>query len=526
MDNLYWKNKCFKYKSKYNKMKQLVGSGGENTITLYYFDYTDASNIQYKSILIDIDALDDTTTSKFGNISNQLLYKKKTNQLFQVYYKIPNKTEIEIYKFNYKNEKVRHLCLSLSAENSIYFNEISGNVTFIISKNFKFVGKYFDLNWESLSFILKLSKYSYKFNNITNNIEIDHSITLKYSGYRSIINLLLTNFSSIENKNYLRERHINVIKPIFNSSGCEDNTEYKDILVNMAINTILFNQHKNFVILNKNCQLMEFVINSMLASKTDSVKELCYQRTTIIYPYIDKYMEAELSVSDIEFKKNDGNYVKLPSNNGYNILLDTGNSTTAIIGIEIVKNLKLTIYDDKKTTCSGIASTCCTYDKYVKINCRIPRYDVEINDVIAYVSNDKPKMLIFGWNGGLDILREKKIMYNKQNNKSIIAEMKDKILETFSILKSKGDDQLKYLLSNKISELRNNESNKDYVLFSKNVSEWVSFVRSVIINPLFKDNADKDTLDVLYSNNSFLELLLIRLDRNIKNQMLELYNVY
>jgi len=118
--------------------------------------------------------------------------------------------------------------------------------------------------------------------------------------------------------------------------------------------------------------------------------------------------------------KKESKMINLPDQ--YNIIFDTGNSHYTLIGENIVKELNLDrLGCDEGIVLSGVikdASVKCK--QYVNLIFQIPYFSDDIHTIKAYIDNNHPDQILFGWNSGLDVLFENDYVIYKQKNENIV----------------------------------------------------------------------------------------------------------
>lgn len=310
--------------------------------------------------------------------------------------------------------------------NQLIINTTNHSMVFIIHdqkkpKTVQLKTEYSLLELETLEFVTTLLESTVVSSNgikdkptqISDNSNPNETpIFLKNTDWNGTLSLLNTRFSNVDLP-YLKDRHIKSIFPLFRNTTCNIDLAFFDSMINLVTNRLLFYRwyQKSYIV--------EFLINSILISDTNTIKDLCVNKSTYLYPFIDKKLKVETAGDELKFlNRATSEWVKLPSTD-FNTIFDTGNSSFTLIGQNIVKYLNIPVEFCKNLNIARIGGhhVC---KKYVNIEFKIPNYGDNKYSITCFIDETNPDQLLFGWKSGLDQLFENRFVYFKQNNLKLI----------------------------------------------------------------------------------------------------------
>lgn len=472
MHNIY--HKYIKFKNKYMRIQN-----GGTIYNVYYYDKL-TKNLVFKQLELSI------INGTENIIDANFKYSNQNNEIVKIYY-----NGKQIYNKDLsKNQDTTMLTLNTSK--AFYINKGTNKWTFKLDDKHSIVGNIVENKSTIDKIYLKCDVTSIKVDGATLNIgNINVIIT------DDLIKKLLMIIDNNTQYAYIEERHIQKIinnERIYNI--CGGNIYFLSELL-ATKKRILIYDHVDYIdILMQNGFLTEFIIDCQILTD-DNVSKLCINKKNI-YKYIDKKLVVNPSNTEFIFIKQDNTNVELP--NEFNIIFDTGNDSYTLIGRDIVKYLGLDIENDSipLDTCGIVANAICTFNQFVNLKMSFKNFSNSF-DIKAYIDDNHPKQLLFGWHSGLDQLYENRFVFMKHNNKSLA----DEILDTKIFLLLRGIDMNHFYPPN----TRNNyDVPRQEVLHLCNIM-----------------NDNKMTKTCLKAYKKFLTISKI-IQRNKDNNTFEMYN--
>jgi len=286
---------------------------------------------------------------------------------------------------------------------------------------------------------------------------------------------------------YLKERHLEHIAPLF-KGRCNKDTYFQEMIMGKVLSKLyLENSSINFNIMNRHSHIMTLLVE--LNINDDHQRKIGEKCTNIreTYEFLFKELDVKPDPDLFLFKNSEDVYVKLHKN--ASIVMDTGNDSYSLVGANIIKHLDLQPRSDCLPS-RGIGGKV-VFDECVTMSFMLPYFGDGEYTIKAYMDDDEPDRLIFGWDSGLDLLFENGYFYRRESRRDLEKALQ-KLIESIN---------LEYPLTRETE---------------MGMTKGLDHYHSVAISAREKNNIRIRQIDY--------ETLLEKYERNLRNKTLDLYS--